>query len=223
MTEPTVIPCDDLDGALQKYKALGYRLDMIFPADSPREALLSEPPASAGSLSRESNQLGQIRLKLSPSKVQPPATAGGSDWIAGRAGMEYLDLIPGRMDGKVIASHIRLGKGGEVADYVHYHKVEFQMIRCIKGRIKVVYEDQGPPFWLEQGDWVIQPPEIRHRVLECTAGSEVIEISMPAEHETWVEHEMDLPNDTVNPDRDFSGQKFVRFVATRNADVSVRE
>jgi quercetin dioxygenase-like cupin family protein len=89
------------------------------------------------------------------------------------------------------------------------------MIRCIKGRIKVVYEDQGEPFWLEAGDWVIQPPEIRHRVLECTAGAEVIEISMPAEHETWVDHDMDLPTDRHRPDREFSGQQFVRFIAPK--------
>ncbi|HEX3102389.1 MAG TPA: VOC family protein, partial [Pyrinomonadaceae bacterium] len=133
--------------------------------------------------------------------VQPPATAGGSDWVLGRAGMEYRDLIPGRLGGKVIVSHIRLTSGGEVPDYVHYHKVDFQMIYCKRGRISVVYEDQGPPFWLETGDCVLQPPEIRHRVLECTAGAEVIEVSMPAEHETWVEHEMELPTSELKPDR----------------------
>ncbi|MGE3465445.1 MAG: hypothetical protein AB7J13_00815 [Pyrinomonadaceae bacterium] len=209
MAEPTLVRCNDLDEALHSFKELGYRLDMIFPADSPREALMSrlEPPALAGGSTRESLQREIVRLKLSQTQLRP----SGSDWIAGRAGMEYRDLIPGRMEGAMIASHIRLGEGGMVSDYVHYHKVDFQMIRCIKGRIKVVYEDQGPPFWLEEGDWVIQPPEIRHRVLECSEGSEVIEISMPAEHETWVDHYMALPNDIVDPDRDFSGQKFVRY------------
>jgi len=220
MSEPTIIPCDDLDDALQQYTELGYRLDMIFPADSPREALMSEPPALAGGMqdagNASSSKPNAIRLSLST----PPAdadgsdgTAGGTDWVTGRAGMEYRDLIPGRLGGKAIASHIRLADEGPVADYVHYHKVDFQMIYCLKGRIKVVYEDQGPPFWLETGDCVVQPPEIRHRVLECTAGAEVLEVTMPAEHETWVEHEMKLPNDTVNPLREFNGQ---RFSLTRN-------
>ncbi len=209
MPEPTIIPCYDLDDAIQKYTELGYRLDMIFPADSPREALMSEPPALAGGLPPESNQRKQIRLKPSQSNLQPPATAGSSDWVNGRAGMEYRDLISGRLGGKAIASHIRLMTEGEVPDYVHYHKIDFQMIYCLKGRIKVVYEDQGPPFWLETGDCVVQPPEIRHRVLECTAGAEVLEVSMPAEHETWVDHEMSLPNETVNPEREFNGQRFV--------------
>ena len=186
---------DDLDAAIEDHKARGYRLDMIFPADDPREALL-------GGLSPA------LRLVRSEATVQP--TAGGTEWIRGRAGMEYRDLIPDRLDGKVIASHIRLTEGGEVPDYVHYHKIDFQVIYCVKGRIKVVYEDQGEPFWLDRGDLVLQPPEIRHRVLECTAGAEVIEITSPAEHETWVEHEMQLPNGQLDPQRSFGGQRFFR-------------
>ena len=210
-THPIVIACQNLDEAIDKYtNQLGYRLDMIVPADSPREALLTKEGES-------------VRLRAEPLRLaggwdvgfksasMPPAHAGGSAWVIGRAGMEYRDLIPDRLGGKVIASHIRLTKGGEVPDYVHYHKVDFQMIYCKRGRIKVVYEDQGPPFWLETGDCILQPPEIRHRVLECTAGAEVIEVSIPAEHETWVEHDISLPNDTVNPNRDFSGQRFHRF------------
>lgn len=215
--------CENLHKTIEEFATKhGYRLEMIFPADLPREAVMSKPGPSAiaRGLPRESGgvQAETIRLIQSQPQLKPPATACGSDWVIGRAGMEYRDLIQGRLGGEVIASHIRLTNGGEVPDYVHYHKVDFQMIRCLKGRIKVVYEDQGPPFWLEAGDWVIQPPEIRHRVLECTAGAEVIEISMPAEHETWVEHEMELPNETVNPESDFSGQRFVRFVAERSAD-----
>ena len=217
-TESTVVDCQNLDEAIDKYTTrLGYRLDMIMPADAPREALLSkksEPPAVAGGLTHDVNEQEQtrrthfVRLICENANLQPPATAGGFDWVTGRAGMEYRDLIPGRLGGKVIASHIRLTKGGVVPDYVHYHKVDFQMIYCKRGRIRVVYEDQGPPFWLETGDCVLQPPEIRHRVLECTAGAEVIEVSMPAEHETWVEHEIELPNVTVDSERTFNGQRF---------------
>ena len=204
------IQCNDLDETIEHYtNELGYRLDMICPADAPREALMSVPPAVAGGLGSDLDERKQIKLKLRTDFVQPSATAGGSDWIIGRAGMEYRDLIPGRLGGKVIASHIRLTKGGEVPDYVHYHKIDFQMIYCKVGRIKVVYEDQGEPFWLETGDCVLQPPEIRHRVLECTAGAEVIEVSIPAEHETWVEHDITLPTGTIKPDREFHGQRFI--------------
>ena len=123
------------------------------------------------------------------------------------------DLLPDRLGGRLIASHIRLTEGGPVPDYVHYHKIAFQLIYCLRGRVRVVYEDQGDPFWLEPGDCVLQPPEIRHRVLACEAGSEVLELSSPAEHETWVEHEMTLPNNALNSQRMFSGQRFVRSIA----------
>lgn len=188
-----VISCDRLDEAIGRYNSRGYRLDMIFPADAPREALMS---------------CGDEEIRLISSDKGGSATAERG-WTTGRAGMMYRDLIPGNIDGKVIASHIRLAQGGPVADYVHYHKIDFQMIYCLKGRILVVYEDQGPPFWLETGDCIVQPPGIRHRVLECTAGAEVLEITSPAEHETWVDHEMTLPNERVDREREFAGQRFV--------------
>lgn len=134
---------------------------------------------------------------------------GAEKWTAGRVGMLYRDLTPESLRSRIIVSHIRLPFEGDVPDYVHYHKVDFQMIYCKRGRIKVVYEDQGEAFWLETGDCVLQPPEIRHRVLKCTSGAEVIEITMPAEHETWADRDLKLPNDRVDPDRVFNGQHFV--------------
>jgi quercetin dioxygenase-like cupin family protein len=129
-------------------------------------------------------------------------------WYVGRAGMQYRDLIPGRLGGRFIASHIRIPDGGETQDYVHYHKALFQMIYCKAGWARVVYEDQGPPFALEAGDCVLQPPEIRHRVLESSPGLEVIEVASPAEYETCSDHEMRLPTHEVLPERLFGGQRF---------------
>lgn len=214
MSEPNAIKCEDLDVAIEEYKAVGYRLDMICPADAPREALLSRGGEGLRLVQEPASLKGIVETQERPYSVRASATID-EEWITGRAGMEYRDLIPDRLGGKVIASHIRLTQGGEVPDYVHYHKIDFQMIYCLKGRIKVVYEDQGPPFWLETGDCVLQPPEIRHRVLECTAGAEVIEVSSPAEHETWVEHDIKLPTGIERPEREFSGQRF--FVTSKRA------
>ena len=77
----------------------------------------------------------------------------------------------------------------------------------------MVYEDQGNPFRLHAGDCVLQPPEIRHRVLRSSPGLEVIEIGCPAVHDTFVEHEITLPTAEIRPGRSFSGQRFVRHVA----------
>ena len=165
-------------------------------------------------MSRDGDMIWLQRENHPVGETLPPLLRkeGSPEWIRGRAGMEYRDLIPDRLGGKVIASHIRLIEGGPVPDYIHYHKIDLQVIYCNAGRIKVVYEDQGEPIWLEAGDLVLQPPEIRHRVLECTAGSEVIEITSPAEHETWVDHEMKLPTSQVDPERLFGERRFFRHI-----------
>jgi quercetin dioxygenase-like cupin family protein len=138
----------------------------------------------------------------------------GAPWIIGRAGMRYRDLIPGRLGGSIIASHIRIPEAGPVPDMVHYHTVGFQLIYCYTGWVKLVYEDQGPPFVLGADDCVIQPPEIRHRVLEASDNLQVIEVGVPAEHVTTVDHEMTLPTAVLNPSRDFGGQTFCRSDAS---------
>ena len=134
-------------------------------------------------------------------------------WVIGRAGMHYRDLIPDRLGGSIIASHIRIPDGGPVPDMVHYHTVGFQLIYCYRGWVDVVYEDQGPPMRLHGGDCVIQPPEIRHRVLEASDNVEVVEIGVPAEHVTTIDHEMTLPTGGHNPGRRFQGQRFVHHQA----------
>jgi quercetin dioxygenase-like cupin family protein len=135
--------------------------------------------------------------------------ADQAPWVIGRAGMHYRDLIPSRLGGSIIASHIRIPDGGPVPDMVHFHRVGFQLIFCYRGWVDVVYEDQGPPIRLTAGDCFIQPPEIRHRVLEASEGIEVIEIGVPAEHITEIDHDMTLPTPHLRPDREWQGQKFV--------------
>lgn len=130
-------------------------------------------------------------------------------WHTGRAGMRYRDLIPGRQGGRFIASHIAIPDGGPVPDYVHFHKIRFQMIFCRRGWVKVAYEDQGEPILMEAGDCVLQPPRIRHRVLESSPGLEVVEIGCPADHETIADHGLALPTGRDLPERDFSGQRYV--------------
>lgn len=202
-----VIPCDDLAEATAFLTGkLGFRVEMVMPADEPSVTVLSGHGI-------------RIRLETKAAEPAPLSVSDGgrnvvisraddAAWIEGRAGMEYRDLIPGKLGGRLVASLIRL-PGGPVADYVHYHKVRFQMIYCWHGRVLVVYEDQGEPFWLHPGDCVLQPPEIRHRVLEATAGAQVIELTSPGTHETWADHEMQLPTPEVVPEKIFGGQAFV--------------
>lgn len=207
-----VVRCADIDAAIAELThEQGYRLDMIMPADQPRVAELSRGGE-------------RIRLEMDAIEPAPPdlpdhggflLTRAGAqaDWTLGRAGMRYRDLIPGRLGGRFIGSHICIPDGGPVADYVHYHQVRFQLIYCLRGWVRVVYEDQGEPFVLHPGDCVLQPPTIRHRVLEASDGLEVLEIGGPAEHPTFREHALDLPTTRRQPARRYGGQGFVRHVA----------
>ena len=131
-------------------------------------------------------------------------------WTEGRAGMLYRDLIPGRQGGRFVASHIRIPTAGPVSDYVHHHDVRFQLIHCWRGGVRVVYEDQGEPFWLEPGDTVLQPPGIRHQVLETHGETDVIELTSPADHATWADRSVRLPSREPRPERTYGGQRFVR-------------
>ena len=163
----------------------GTRIEFV-PADP---ALIIPPPAPRASLQS--------------------APTSGSAWTRGRAGMLYRDLVPDRAGGYLIASHIRIPEGGPVPDNVHHHAINFQFIYCRRGWVRLVYEDQGEPFVLEAGDCVLQPPHIRHRVLEASDGLEVIELASPATHETWLDHDMQLPTGRHLPEREYSGQTFV--------------
>lgn len=201
----------DLDAAIEQARAEGYRLDIIYPADDPHDAILSR---SGGTL-RLTTRPGAPRPSpdLPPFEPEYVLTRAADAGEAGRAGMLYRDLIPSRLGGRYIASHITIPGGGPVADWVHYHRVGFQMIAVRSGWVRVVYEDQGDPFVMRAGDVVLQPPGIRHRVLESGDGLEVIEIGAPALHETFADHDMALPTGKHDPRRDFGGQHFLRHIA----------
>lgn len=214
MTRPPAelqLVCEDFGPALDLLRALGMRLDSIYPADSPHTALLS----GNGTVVRLTSRPDDPSPSADEANFEPELiiSRAGEEPGEGRAGMLYRDLIPGRLGGRYIASHITIAEGGPVADWVHYHRVAVQMIAVRSGWVRVVYEGQGEPFVMNPGDIVLQPPEIRHRVLESSAGLEVVEISGPAMHETFAEHDLGLPGGAVAPDRDFSGQRFLRHIA----------
>ncbi len=220
-----VFPADNPAVAVVTGYGLRVRLDRRAAGSPGTLRLLCRDPAkvSAGATTLAAPNGTRIELAESTPAVVLPALRpafvlaklGDGAWGSGRAGMLYRDLIPDRQGGRFIASHIRIPEGGPVPDYVHYHRVRFQLIYCLAGSVRVVYEDQGPPFELVRGDGVLQPPGIRHRVLECSPGLEVIELSSPADHETLADLELELPTPVLRAERPFAGQRFARHEAAR--------
>ena len=64
----------------------------------------------------------------------------------------------------------------------HYHDVEFQMIYVLKGWITGEYE--GEVVTMREGSCWLQPPKIRHTVLDYSDDCEVLEIILPADFDT---------------------------------------
>lgn len=237
----SVLPCNDLQADIAFYtRELNMQLDRLYPSEKPHSAELSGRGMSLLLDTRHQSSAGLLVIKSeeprqgsihSPSgtelrweRTAEPhvqsfsnhrveiCTLRGTPWITGRAGTHTRDLIPSRLGGGILASHIRIPNGGPVRDKVHYHTAEFQLLFCVQGWIQLVYEDQGPPITLQAGDCVTQPPHIRHRVLETSNGLEVIEIGTPAEHVTAIDNEMTLPNSRVDSHRLFHGQRFCHYV-----------
>lgn len=218
-----IYPADNPSVAVFSGHGLRVRLDQGFKAAPGHLRLLSDAPDQIAEGQRRLTAPGGTEVtidELNPPLVLPPTEhafvvrrlADQAPWVIGRAGMAYRDLVPSRLGGAIIASHIRV-PDGKVPDMVHFHKVGFQLIFCIRGWVDVLYEDQGGIRRLNAGDCFIQPPRIRHRVMEAGGDIEVIEIGVPADHITEIDHEMALPTPDLRPGREWDGQRFVHNLA----------
>jgi uncharacterized cupin superfamily protein len=65
----------------------------------------------------------------------------------------------------------------------HYHDVQFQMIYVLKGWMTAEYEGAGVVTMREGSCW-LQPPKIKHTVLDYSEDCELLEIILPAEFDT---------------------------------------
>jgi quercetin dioxygenase-like cupin family protein len=69
----------------------------------------------------------------------------------------------------------------------HFHDVDFQLVYCIKGSMKS--EMNGQLLEIKAGTCWIQPPGIKHTVLDYSDDLELLEIIMPADFDT-----VEVPN-----------------------------
>jgi Cupin domain len=71
----------------------------------------------------------------------------------------------------------------EEVSKLHYHDVDFQMVYVLKGWIKTEFDGEGS-IVMQSGSAWIQPPRIKHKVLDYSDDCEVLEIILPADFKT---------------------------------------
>jgi hypothetical protein len=99
---------------------------------------------------------------------------------------QYRDLgITAATNGMARAHVIRMVPPCDPAEVSkrHFHDVDFQMVYVLKGWIKGEYEGAGVVTMREGSCW-LQPPKIKHAVLDYSDDCELLEIIMPADFET---------------------------------------
>src|SRR5262252_6751334 len=99
---------------------------------------------------------------------------------------KYRDLgIAAATNGLAQAHVIRMVPPCDPAEVSkrHYHDVDFQMIYVLKGWIKGEYEGAGVVTMREGSCW-LQPPRIKHTVLDYSDDCELLEIVLPADFKT---------------------------------------
>jgi hypothetical protein len=99
---------------------------------------------------------------------------------------KYRDLGMSAATGGMVQAHvIRFAPPcrPEEVSKLHFHDVQFQMIYVLQGWIKTELEGQGA-ITMQQGSCWLQPPRIKHKVLDYSDDCEVLEIVLPADFDT---------------------------------------
>jgi quercetin dioxygenase-like cupin family protein len=98
----------------------------------------------------------------------------------------YRDLMIAQATGGAAQAHVirLLGKcDPKVVSIPHYHGVQFQILYMLKGWMIGEYEGAGRVKMTAGSCW-IQPPGIRHQVIDYSDGCEMLEIILPAKFKT---------------------------------------
>ena len=103
-----------------------------------------------------------------------------------RSYAQYRDLGMSKATNGLLQAHvIRLIPPCDpaVVSKRHFHDVDVQMIYVLKGWIRSEFEGQGEVTMGQGAAW-LQPPRIKHTVLDYSDDCELLEIILPAEFET---------------------------------------
>jgi quercetin dioxygenase-like cupin family protein len=137
--------------------------------------------------------MAKAKAKAKSSKTKKPAKqvfnvshAATSKFKEGlRSYAKYRDLGMSKATGGLLQAHVIKMVPPckpEIVSRRHFHDVEVQMIYVLKGWIRSEFEGKEHTF--RQGSAWLQPPRIRHTVLDYSEDCEMLEIILPAEFET---------------------------------------
>ncbi len=99
---------------------------------------------------------------------------------------KYRDLgVRAATNGLAIAHVIRMIGPCDVKEVAkaHYHEVDLQLVYVLKGWFKTSFEGEGEHV-MRQGSCWLQPPGIKHTVLDYSDDCELLEIVLPADFKT---------------------------------------
>jgi mannose-6-phosphate isomerase-like protein (cupin superfamily) len=99
---------------------------------------------------------------------------------------QYRDLGMTEATAGAVQAHVIRLKGKcdpKVVSIPHYHGVQFQMLYFLKGWMIGEYEGQGRVKMTAGSCW-LQPPGIRHTVIDYSPDCEMVEIILPAKFDT---------------------------------------
>jgi hypothetical protein len=161
----------------------------------------AKTPAQKKSTARKASAKSSARKKItsrgrvaaSPKRARPKQHVAIShhrdeDFRADglRAYAHYRDLGIADATGGLARAHVirLLGPcNPEEVSKLHYHDVEFQMVYVLKGWVKTYMEGVGETV-MQQGSAWIQPPRIRHMILDYSDDVELLEVILPADFKT---------------------------------------
>src|SRR3954462_8754162 len=103
-----------------------------------------------------------------------------------RSYAHYRDLCMSKATNGLLQAHvIRLVPPCDpaVVSKRHFHDVDVQMIYVLKGWIKTEFDGEGEVTMRQGAAW-LQPPRIKHTVLDYSDDCELLEIISPAKFKT---------------------------------------
>jgi quercetin dioxygenase-like cupin family protein len=132
---------------------------------------------------KETGMSGSDKIKsifLVNKAKENPFVSGGLRNYREYRDFGIADMTEGKVHIHMIKTTAPCPKGGSG---LHYHDLEFQMVYCLKGSSTVYFEGQGEQHF-EEGDCWVQPPCIKHNVLDYSEDYLLMEMTIPAEYET---------------------------------------